>query len=250
MSDQSLVLVVGMGEVGTPLAKILAARYECLGVDVTPVAINKPCSVLHICYPFQVADFVRSTVDYVRKYKPELTIINSTVAPGTTRTIQMILGESPVAYSPVRGKHISMEADMRRYKKFVAGCTAAAVTKASEHFAQAGFQTEAFRTPEIAEISKLVETTSLGVLIAWAQELERFAARYDASFDELNVFLKEIDFLPSHIFPGHIGGHCVMPNIALLQTQFHSKLLDAIVSSNDAKRAEEQHKTLQVEVGN
>ncbi len=51
----------------------------------------------------------------------------------------------------------------------------------------------------------------------------------------MNAFIKEIDFLPSHIFPGWIGGHCVMPNIELLQERIQSQFLDAVVVSNAKK---------------
>jgi UDP-N-acetyl-D-mannosaminuronate dehydrogenase len=230
------------------LANILSRSYECIEVDLAPVSIAKPCSVLHICYPFQIANFVATTAEYIRKYKPALTIINSTVAPGTTRQVQMLVGaESDVAYSPVRGKHAKMEADMLHYKKFVGAFSEEPRKRAMKHFEGAGFKTDSFRTPEIAEVSKLIETTSLGVLVAWAQEMERIAAHYDAGFDEVNAILKDIDFLPSHIFPGVIGGHCVMPNIAILKTQLQSPLLDAIVESNKAKQ--DQEKAVQLGAG-
>jgi hypothetical protein len=44
-----------------------------------------------------------------------------------------------------------------------------------------------------------------------------------------------VDFLPSHIFPGRIGGHCVTPNIELLQERIQSQFLDAVVVSNAKK---------------
>ncbi len=128
-----------------------------------------------------------------------------------------------------------MEEDLLRYKKFVAGIDNIATTLALEHLAAAGFSTDLFRTPEIGELAKLIETTWLGILIGWAQDVERFAESYDASFDEMNAFIKEIDFLPSHIFPGWIGGHCVMPNIELLQERIQSQFLDAVVVSNAKK---------------
>ena len=235
------VVVVGMGEVGKPLASILSRAYECVKVDLAPVEISGPCSVLHICYPFQVRDFVGTTAAYIRKYRPQLAIINSTLTPGTTRRVQMEVGPAcKLAYSPVRGKHARMEADMLRYKKFVAGFDAESTERARSHFAGAGFQMGILRTPEIAELSKLMETTSLGVLIAWAQEMERLAATYGASYEEVNALTEEVDFLPKNVFPGFIGGHCVMPNIALLKTQFDSPLLDAIVQSNEAKKAREE----------
>src|SRR5437764_10365326 len=118
LAMDGIVVVVGMGEVGKPLLQILSRRYECMGVDIQPLEIAKPCSVLHICFPFQIPDFVGTAVSYVLKYQPALTIINSTVAPGTTRKIEEAVGGRAVAYSPVRGKHCRMESDMLRYKKF------------------------------------------------------------------------------------------------------------------------------------
>jgi len=205
-------------------------------VDIRSIDLAGPCSVLHICYPFEIRDFVGTTAEYIYKYQPSLTVIHSTVAPGTTRKVQEAVGDAPLAYSPVRGKHIRMEADMLRYKKFVGAFRADILRQASEHFREAGFDTASFKTPEIGELSKLVETTYLGILVAWEQEVERFAALHNGTAEDVNDFIQEIDFLPSHIFPGHIGGHCIMPNIAILQTQVKSKFLDAIVESNELKR--------------
>src|SRR5207253_10103161 len=102
----------------------------------------------------------------------------------------------------VRGKNVMMGTDMHRYKKFVAALRPDALQQAMDNFGRAGFQTGNFGTPEMAELSKLIETTYFGILIAWAQETERFAAVYDGSFEEVKAFIEEIDFLPSHIFPG------------------------------------------------
>ena len=109
---------------------------------------------------------------------------------------------------------------------------------AQRHLRDAGFQTDTFPTPDIAELSKLLETTYFGVLIGWAQEVERLAAQYDGSYDDVVSFIKEVDFLPSHIFPGVIGGHCVMPNIAILRQHVNSDFLEAVVNSNEAKAQE------------
>jgi len=237
--SKEIVIVAGLGEVGQPLLRILSRTYECSGIDIASVEINRPCSVLHVCYPFQIRDFVATTIFYIKKYQPQLTIIDSTVAPGTTRKVEQLAGK-PVVYSPVRGKHVRMEQDLLRYRKFVAGVDPQATQRAKEHFARAGFQTATFRTPEIGELSKLVETTWLGVLVGWAQEVERMAAQCGGSYDEVNSFIKEIDFLPSHVFPGHIGGHCVMSNIATLQGAFTSRFFEAVVESNRAKEQESQ----------
>jgi len=232
-----------MGEVGIPLHAILSTIYSCVPVDIEPVAVCTPGSVLHICYPFQVEDFVGTTVSYIDKYRPELTIINSTVPPGTTRSIQR-RSEAAVAFSPVRGKHAKMQQDMLFYRKFVAGCDSRSTELAERHFADAGFKTGRFQSPEVAELSKLLETTWLGILVGWAQEVERFGANYGASYEEINSFIEEIDFLPSHIFPGAIGGHCVMQNIDLLRQQFQSDFLSAVINSNKLKEKQSLQKEL------
>ena len=236
MSDK-IVIVAGLGEVGGPLFEILSRSYPCKGIDVAPVAIHAPCSVLHVCYPFNIPDFVGTTISYIEKYQPELTVINSTLRVGTVRQIQERV-DTPVVYSPVRGKHAKMAQDMLRYQKFVAGPSPESTERAMQHFAGAGFRVAAFRTPEIGELSKLLETTWLGILIGWAQDVERMAAECGASYEEVNAFIQEISFLPTHVFPGRIGGHCVMPNIALLRDKFSSMFLDAVVESNQIKERE------------
>lgn len=235
MGDKALVVVAGLGEVGRPLMNILARTYECVGIDVDPVSIEGPVSVLHICYPFQIPRYVRTTADYMLRLQPALTVIHSTVPPGTTRQVQDEVPGGRLAYSPVRGKHARMEQDMKRYRKFVAGLSPQAETAALDHLHRAGFETATFPSPEIAELAKLLETTYLGVLIAWTQEMERLAAQYGGGFRDVNRFVEEVDFLPAQIFPGVIGGHCVLPNIALLRSRVESPFLDLVVESNSLK---------------
>ena len=63
---------------------------------------------MHLCIPFQSPhQFETVALGYINRFQPVLTIINSTVLPGTTRSIAEKSG-SAVAYSPVRGKHVRM----------------------------------------------------------------------------------------------------------------------------------------------
>lgn len=235
MSDKAKVIVAGLGEIGQPLLRILSRSFECVGIDIEPVKIVEPVSVLHVCYPFQIPHYVQTTADYIRRFSPALTIIHTTVPPGTTRQVQDQVSDRMVAFSPVRGKHVRMEQDMQRYRKFAAGTKPETTAAAVDHLAAAGFRTETFHSPEAAELAKLLETTYLGMLIAWTQEMERLAAQYGGSFADVNSFVEEVDFLPSHVFPGAIGGHCVLPNIELLRSRVDSAFLDLIVESNHLK---------------
>ncbi len=98
-------------------------------------------------------------------------------------------------------------------------------------------KTKLLGSPEATEIAKLTETTYFGLMIAWAQEIERYCASLGVNYDEVASFYDEIKFFPPvKYFPGVIGGHCVMPNIDILLQKFPSGLLQAIVQSNTLKQ--------------
>lgn len=235
-SIEAATLVVGLGEVGRPLLEILRGPHQAAGRDVEEHAFHG-VRILHLCFPFG-ADFVSAASRYVSLYEPEVVVVNSTVVPGTTRAIERGTGTAAV-YSPVRGKHARMTEELRRYRKFVAGTSAEAVTVVADHFAAAGMTTQRMSSFESLELAKLLETTYFGVLVAWAQEMDRFAASVDADYWETLGFFEEIGFLPPVGFePGYIGGHCVMPNLDLLEEVRRSPLTDAVRNSNDQRARE------------
>lgn len=235
MSDRKSVSVVGLGEVGRPLAELLAPHHEVIGIDLAmPERIGK-VDVMHVCYPFEIADFVGETARYIEMIKPDLTVINSTVAVGTTRKIVERTGAA-VVNSPVRGKHARMLDELKTYVKFIGAMDAAAAQMAVDHFSSAGVKTKVLASPEATELAKLTETTYFGVLIAWAQEIERYCDQAGVAYDEVASIYEEIGYLPKVKFwPGVIGGHCVMPNIEILRPLEESPLLEAIRVSNQMK---------------
>jgi UDP-N-acetyl-D-mannosaminuronate dehydrogenase len=232
----SAVVIVGLGEVGKPLLEIMKSRYQTFGVDINQPASVSQCDVMHVCFPFEASKFVGQVVEYVHRYRPALTIINSTVAPGTTRRIATE-SRTPVVHSPIRGKHAHMQEELLHYTKFVGALDLPSGERAVEHFEKVGMKAKLLTSPEATEIAKLTETTYFGLLIAWAQEVERYCIKLGVNYDDVVSFYDEIKFFPSvKYFPGVIGGHCVMPNIAILRQQFPSNLLDAIVESNTVKQ--------------
>ncbi len=235
-STEAPVLVVGLGEVGRPLLEVLRGTHRAAGRDIEDQAFHG-VRILHLCFPFG-ADFVSAANRYVSLYGPEVVVVNSTVVPGTTRAIQQETGTATV-YSPVLGKHARMTEEMRRYRKFVAGTSAAAVAVVEDHFAAAGMTTQRMSSFESLELAKLLETTYFGVLVAWAQEMDRVAASVHADYWETIGFFEGIGFLPPVGFePGYIGGHCVMPNLDLLEQVRRSPLIDALRASNDQRARE------------
>jgi UDP-N-acetyl-D-mannosaminuronate dehydrogenase len=236
MSDNRTVLVVGLGEVGRPLLAILSQRYQAVGIDIkNPSEQIERADVMHICYPFEIADFVGETVRYISRYKPALTIINSTVGVGTTREVASS-ANADVVHSPIRGKHANMQDEMLSYSKFIGALDSTAAHNAVRHFEASGFKTKILPSPETTELGKLAETTYFGMMIAWAQEVERYCDRTGTNYDEVISLFDEIKFFPPvKYFPGTIGGHCVMRNIEILSRVDRSPLLRAIQDSNEKK---------------
>ena len=241
-STEAAVLVVGLGEVGGPLLRILREAHQAAGRDIEDRPFES-VQVLHLCFPY-TSDFISSASRYVSLYEPAVVVVNSTVVPRTTREIQEKTGV-PAVYSPVRGKHARMTDELRRYRKFVAGTSAQAVALVEDHFAAAGITTQRMPSPEALEIAKLLETTYFGVLVAWAQEMDRFAEAVGADYWEMIEFFEEIDFFPPVGFqPGYIGGHCVMPNLELLEQVRRSPFIDVMRESNGRRAREWQERGL------
>ncbi len=242
MKKNNKVVVVGLGEVGKPLFELLSKSHNTVGVDISPVWPVEDVDVLHICYPFEIKDFVGETARYIELFKPALTIINSTVGIGTTRAVADRTG-STVVNSPVRGKHVRMLEELRHYTKFVGAADPVAGEQAARHFQAAGLKTKVLSSPEASELAKLTETTYFGLMIAWAQEIERYCDRTGADYNEVISFYEEIKFFPPvKYFPGVIGGHCVMPNIKILGKLDRTAILQAIESSNQAKVERDERK--------
>lgn len=236
MKTKDKVVVIGLGEVGKPLFELISRHHQTIGVDISPPSEHiEQVDILHVCYPFQIKDFVGETVRYIQLFKPELTVVNSTVGVGTTRLIAK-RSNSAVVNSPVRGKHARMFEELCEYTKFVGAIGSDDGRRAAEHFESLGLKTRILSSPEATELAKLTETTYFGLMIAWAQELERFCDQSDTHYEEVLAFYDEIKFFPSvKYFPGIIGGHCVMPNIEIMKKRYRSLFLEAIQASNDMK---------------
>jgi hypothetical protein len=237
--EQGKTLVVGLGEVGGALAAVLERQQPILRHDLQPQEFAESIGVMHLCFPYQSrTQFEASATKYIERFRPALTIVNSTVVPGTVRAIADHSG-ALVAYSPVRGKHARMVQELLQYTKFVAAPEPDAASEAEAHFRAAGMTTGRFDHVETLELAKLTETTYFGVLIAFAQEVNRLAEKTGGDYSEVTKFFSEIDFLPrSTYFPGFIGGHCVIPNIKLLKKVASSPLFDAVLKSNRLRATE------------
>src|SRR5579863_5540590 len=155
---EQATLVVGLGEVGGAIAAILDRRGTVLRHDIERVEISASIGVMHLCIPFlSSTQFETSALEYIGRFRPSLTIIHSTVLPGTTRSLAL-KSRLPIAYSPVRGKHVRMQEDLLRYVKFFATLSEGDAVRTEVHLRAAGMKTRRMAEVETLELAKLAET--------------------------------------------------------------------------------------------
>ena len=226
-------IVVGLGEIGYPILKIVSKATVAVGYDINPKMMdtkkfakleNTDTSFLHVCIPFNNR-FIENVISLYKKFKPKGIIIHSTVSPNTTSKLQSSL-PIPIIYSATRGIHKRMLHDLKRYVKFFAIESNAPNKKwASSTYAKlmkkAGVTTKQMSSPVTLELAKIiVDTSYYGWLITYSQLSNMIAKKHKVNYDEMWSFSDEIHkFLGNRpkMFPGFIGGHCVIPNLDLIK---------------------------------
>jgi len=222
-------IVVGLGEIGLPIFKLLSKKIKIDGFDkIEKLNSNKFPNIeniefMHICIPFS-KDFEKSVSQLTKKFNPDGIVIHSTISPNTTKKLQTKL-DLPIIYSATRGVHKRMLKDLKRYTKFFAVYNYAPKSKwASRTFKnklkKCGVKTKQMSQPITLELAKVVcDTSYYGWLINFAQISKIIADKENVDYDEMWSFTDEIQkFLKNRpkMFPGFIGGHCVIPNLDLV----------------------------------
>jgi len=228
-------VVAGLGEIGYPILKTLSKKQTTIGYDIDKRLMsnsefktlqNIQTSFLHIAIPV-TRKFDSNILQLYKKFKPECIVIHSTISPGTTERIQKKLN-IPLIYSATRGVHKRMLKDIKRYTKFFVISKNApkkqwAIRTFSRKMKNCGVRTRQMSKPETLELGKILcDTSYLGWLINYAQLTNMAAIQYNIDYDEMWTFSDEIhEFLGNRpkLYPGFIGGHCVIPNLDLLQGQ-------------------------------
>ena len=242
------ILIIGLGEVGKPLYKILSENFtNVYGYDSDRSktihelkAIPKPIEIMHIAYPYTGGEFIDSTINYIRSFNPRLVIIHSSIPPRTTRLIQSKTN-SIIAYSPVRGKHPNLKEHLRFWTKWIAAVNQAGIELARRHLEKAGFKVRVAKDLESLELAKLWETVYRAIMIASWQELHRIARRIGADIGVVAEFVSEVHEVLSDrpvYYPDVIGGHCLIPNTEMLLNEFDSDLLRFVLKSNRVRKEE------------
>ena len=258
------VLIVGLGEVGQALFELLKenTHFKVYVLDTKTEKMREigqktlpdEVDTMHVCIPcLDQEKFVETVSTYVNQFKPKLTIINSTVPPGTTMNVHKHC-HCLVAHSPIRGVHESpehMKWELERWTKYVGGADAKAAEAALKHFEKLGLKTKVLKSCLETELAKLFETTYRAWMIAFFQEMHRISKHFKADFDEVVDFLEDTHRVRLDrpvLFPGVIGKHCLMPNLELLMKDYDSEFLRLILKSNEKRKEEVKDENIRAEM--
>ncbi len=234
-------IVCGLGEIGLPIFRILSKIFPVDGYDINSSLIPKSkynfdsytVRFLHICIPFN-KNFINNVIKLEKKFSPQSIVIHSTVKPGTTNSLQKKL-KIPIIFSATRGVHKRMQSDLKKYTKFFALQNNNSSSKlASRNFSQlmkkSKIKSKQMSNPMTLELAKIIcDTSYYGWLINYAQMSKIIAEKYCVDYDEMWSFSDEIHkFLGNRpkMFPGFIGGHCVIPNLELIDESSLNKIND------------------------
>jgi len=238
MKDKSKIGILGFGEVGQAIAKFYGsagspqAKIKDLRRDDGLAGVE----ILHICLPWS-KNFVKIVKKEIKKIKPKLTIIHSTIEPGTIKKIGGM-----VVHSPVRGIHPYLYEGIKTFVKYIGTDNEKAGRLAEKHLKSLGIKTKVFIPSVTTEIGKLLDTAYYGLCIAWHGEMKKLCDKYKIDFkkavtdfnktyNEGYTKLGKRNVARPVLYPPKDGidGHCICENAKILKKYFKSKSLDMIL---------------------
>jgi len=194
----------------------------------TEFSVVSESSIVLICVPTPLQDnhkpdlsHLISAVKSVGKYlaKGSLVIIESTVAPGTTRDLLVPLLEKEsnlnlndflVAFSPERIDPQNKTWNVKNTPKLVSGLTKEARVKAVEFYSKFIDKIMECNSIEVAEMAKLLENSFRLVNISFINEISIICQKLGVDVtDVINAAAtKPYGFMPFYPSIG-VGGHCI-----------------------------------------
>jgi len=220
-------LIIGYGEIGLALKTVLTKVYDIHIRDIKLIPKINSAHVMHICFPYN-NKFIREVKKYQKWYKPKYTIIHSTVPMGTSN-------KCGAYYSPVRGIHPHLEESLKTFVKYFAPKN----RYLKKYFTDAGIPIEEVDKRETLEVMKLYCTTLYGLNIIAEKEIWKYCKKHNLDFDVVytkcnqtyNEGYKKLGFPQFNKYilehrDGNIGGHCIIPNCQLLNTDVAKFILE------------------------
>lgn len=222
-------LIIGTGQVGSALFEVLYDKYDVTGIDIDRFALEE-FDVIHICIPY-VDGFVTSVTNYKLQYLAPggLVIIHSSVAVGTSNRLGAV-------HSPIRGVHPNLAKGIRTFTKFFGGLRSG---EAADIFRDLGIQCVTTPDARNTEALKLWDTTYYGWNIVFEKAVHEYCEKHGLDFNVVytranrtyNTGYRRLD-MPEVSRPvldhreGPIGGHCVIPNAKILDSEIADFILE------------------------
>ncbi|MFH1462603.1 MAG: hypothetical protein ABIG08_02855 [bacterium] len=231
--------ILGYGEVGRAVAKF----YKNPQIkDLKRDDGLRGVEILHICLPYS-RSFVAIVKKEIKRIKPKLAIIHSTVAPGATKKIGGM-----TVHSPIRGVHPYLYKGIKTFVKYIGADSKKAGELAKEHLDGLGIKTKVFYPSAITEIGKLLDTSYYGLCIAWHGEMKKMCDKAGVDFDKAitdfnqtyNEGYKKLgkkNVIRPVLYPPKEGitGHCIISNAEILKKYYKSKVVDFILGYKSKK---------------
>ena len=232
-----LHLIVGVGETGSSLLKIIKEEREVIEYDTASkreIDGSSDVYIMHICFPFTNM-FLEDVVKYANIYSPKFIVIHSTVPVGTTESLGHMLGELPVFNSPIRGKHPNLVEEIKdKYVKYISFNETDVMSAkiVNKEFNDIGIRTKLVAGTAKTELGKLLSLARYGVYIAFAKEQESICEAFGVPYIDVVTEFEitrndgvDKNFKQPVLFPfkGYTGGHCVTEMMSLLGLQVNSK---------------------------
>jgi hypothetical protein len=237
-------LLIGYGEIGKGVSAILTEHHELIIYDKKYENINDPCSVtgavdidvLLIAFPYD-EHFLSEVLFWKGVARPKATIVFSTVPIGTCTALL-------ACHFPIEAKHPHIERDIRLNNNSWFGGTNEIAIKFMKN---AGFKFRIIDDPRHTEFLKLRSTSIYGVNLEFARYSENVARQIGLDYSLITQYDKDYNELvvtrgnPEHqryvltAPEGMIGGHCVVPNAKILDSQFPSDFLKMIYNGGEDK---------------
>ena len=238
------VSIVGYGEIGKSVEKVYLDypnEYQVSVKDLVRDDGVEDSHIMHICIPYVDESFVDTVSDIVIDKSPNIVIVNSTTAVGTTEKIRLRT-KTKIAHSPVRGVHPNLYEGLKTFVKFIGTDDQELSKEISEHYESLNIETERCMNSETTELAKILSTTYYGVIIAWHGEMKKMCDKYEVDFEKAATewnrtynegysVLGKSNVIRPVLYPPppSIGGHCVVPNVKILKKEVISKALELIM---------------------
>ena len=244
------ILIVGFGDVGSALHKIIKVSGICgkSGLQIFDPFIDfhpmdKEFDIMHICIPHN-DKFVRNFLTITESFRSKVVIIESTIPIDCFDNVELkenMEKSSLWIYSPVRGTHPNIVTGLKHFVKF------GAPIFLTQWISFNVFVVNYYRSIDIPFkpcsdykaliLGKILSTTWYGMLIAFCNMTNKICTDNKISFREsYNNWMSTDEIGENYIkgnkngrasaiknikrpvmTPGKIGGHCVMPNLEMIK---------------------------------